>query len=141
MDRQQCFKSIRKLNCVFKQLHIVSKLLFFWWMVTLVCSVHHFGSERWNRLQRYCVQTFVLPRGWILMTLLIPWLSLQRHYSVFSICCFEWNVWTNIGCIVIKCETNIHVHHRINCSKFSDLLTFHIEPSSGHKIDLCSTLV
>ena len=37
------------------------------------------------------LQPFVVPRGWMLPTLVIPWLFLQCHHGV-GICRFDWNV-------------------------------------------------
>ncbi len=36
------------------------------------------------------VQTFVIPRGWILLTLVILWFSIERHHEV-EILNFGWN--------------------------------------------------
>ncbi len=86
------------------------------WMVLSV------GPPLWSRLkylnnyQMDCheiwfPETSMVPRGWILLTLMILLLFLESHDEV-HICGFEWNISTIIGWM--KFGSDIHVPWRIN---------------------------
>ncbi len=57
-------------------------------------------------LTQILVQTFILPAGWILMTLLIPGLFLWQHHEA-DICGSKWNVWTTVGWITMQFGADI----------------------------------
>lgn len=64
---------------------------------------------------RNFAMTFMVPRGWILQTLVILWLFLYHHNEV-DIFCFEWNVSVTIEWSTITFGLEIHVHLRVNCN-------------------------
>lgn len=41
----------------------------------------------------------------------------------------------------LKFSTDIHGHLKVNCKNFSDPLTYHLGPESGHIFKLSSTLI
>lgn len=57
------------------------------------------------------------------MTLLIPWILLERQQEV-DICGYDWNSSTTFEWIAVKLCTDVHVPLRINCNNFVDPLTF-----------------
>lgn len=87
--------------------------------------VHHFDSD-WissqllDALSWKFGQIFIVPRRWILTTLVVPWEFLLCHYEV-EICGFvivdelPWN-----------CIKDIHLSIEMNWNPFADDLTLHL---------------
>ncbi len=70
----------------------ISTVLLIWTEI----SQQLFDLFRWN-----LVQTILMSRGWILLTLVIPWLFLLRHHDN-DISAFSWHVLITIGRIAMR---------------------------------------
>ncbi len=79
------------------------------WSTTLVQT--EISQQLQNGLPLNFVQTFMVPRGWIFLTLVIP----LEHHHEFDIYSFDWNILTTIGWIAIK-----KICHRHSCSPQDD---------------------
>ncbi len=71
------------------------------------------------------VQTFMMPRGWILVTDE----SVTNQQDKFSL--IQWNISTSTSCIGINVCADAHGAQRMNPTDFGDVLTFHVVPSWG----------
>ncbi len=84
----------------------------------------------WNHF----VQTFMLPRGWSLLTLVFPWTFLVTpagwHFCLLVTCLDNLFGW-----IAMKFDTCVHGAQRMNPTDFSDPLAFPRAPPWG--LHLC----
>lgn len=66
------------------------------------------------------VQIFMVPRWYILLTLVILWLFLYRHQRVDVLVFYE-NILTTVRQIAVKMGSVIHGSQRMNCNNFDPL--------------------
>ncbi len=79
-------------------------------------------SQLWWIAKKCINSTLIVPRRWILMTLVILWFFLMCHHEV-DICSFEWSFSTTAEWIAMKFDILILVSLRINCNNLADPLT------------------
>ncbi len=101
---------------------------------------HLVGLPLWFRLKylnsywMYChaafIRTILVPRGWILFTLVIPWLFIKHRHDV-DIFVTKWNGSITFRWIAMKFATDIHGPQRLNSIRLGDPLTFHLAPALG----------
>ncbi len=93
--------------------------------LTLIQS--EISQQLLDGLQWNLLQTFKVPRGYNLITLVTLRLSLWRHQQArlihIDILVLYWNILTTIRWIAVKFGSDIHVLVRMSCNNF-DPLTF-----------------